>query len=235
MRHALTALIGGPLILLFAAGGEGQEPAGAESRSEIELELILEGVVISANPSSSVALVRRPGAGRGRSLRVGESVYGMKLLEVSDDEAVFERDGVRYRLLLGGGQAPSPPVVAGLPKALSENHRGKAAEWIQRELARSEADERIEKEMQVILSETALIPRMEQGEVQGLVIAQLPDGTILSEAGLLPGDVLLSINEFPMNGFSALTGLYPRLRSEDEIRIVVERGGKILKLAYNFY
>jgi type II secretory pathway component PulC len=103
------------------------------------------------------------------------------------------------------------------------------------ELERSAADARLEKEMPVILAETELVPCVEEGEVQGLEIARLPGGTILSDAGLLPGDVLLSINELPMDGFSALIGLYPRLRSEDEIRVVVERGGQILKLAYNFH
>jgi type II secretory pathway component PulC len=195
----------------------------------------LEGIVVSANPSSSVALVRRLDMSRGRSLQVGESAFGVKLLEVLDGEAVFERDGIRFRLLLGGGQAPPPPVVADQPEESSGGRRGKTTEWVLRELERSEADERIEKEMPVILSETALVPRVAEGEVRGLVIVRLPDGTILSEAGLLPGDVLLSINELPMNGFSALVNLYPRLRSEDEIRVVVERDGKIMKLAYSFH
>ncbi len=233
-------------MLLFSASdaavAQVQEPAGAESRGEVEL--ILEGVIVSANPSSSVALVRRPAARRGRSLRVGESVYGAKLLEVSDDEALFERDGIRLRLLLGGGRAPASPVVADLPGAsvdnendtgLAKNQEAEAESWVFRELERSAAAARLAKEMPVILAETALIPWLEEGEVQGLQIAKLPGGTILTDAGLMPGDVLLSINELPMNGFAALQGLYSRLRSEDEIRVVVERGGQILKLAYNFH
>lgn len=246
MRHMLTAIMGGALVLLFSTSGiaeaREQGPFGAESREEVEL--ILEGVVVSSNPTSSVALIRKPGARRGRSIQVGESIYGAKLLEVSDDEALFERDGIHFRLLIGGGRAPAPPVVADLPGAsvdnlsetrLPEDDEAEIESWIFKELERSAADARLEKEMPVILAETALVPCVEEGEVQGLEIARLPGGTILSDAGLLPGDVLLSINELPIDGFSALSGLYPRLRSEDEIRVVVERGGQILNLAYNFH
>src|SRR3990172_942286 len=93
---------------------------------------------------------------------------------------------------------------------------------------------RLEKEIPVILSETDLTPRVEDGEVRGLRVARLPDGTLLSESGLLPGDILVSINGEPLVGVDALWDLIARLVDQDEIRIVVRRRGEVLKLAYAF-
>jgi type II secretory pathway component PulC len=79
-----------------------------------------------------------------------------------------------------------------------------------------------------------LTPRVEDGEVRGLRVARLPDGTLLSETGLLPGDILVSINGEPLVGVEALWDLIGRLVDQDEIRIVVRRRGEVLKLAYAF-
>jgi hypothetical protein len=84
---------------------------GDEGR-EAGITLILEGVIITSDPGASVALVRRPDARRARSVRVGETIYGMVLVEVSQEAAVFERDGkTRLVYLDGGGPSTSPRVA----------------------------------------------------------------------------------------------------------------------------
>ena len=55
---------------------------------------------------------------------------------------------------------------------------------------------------------------------------------LAAEIGLLPGDVLLSVNDVALTSMSALTGLFPQLRSESEIRVIVERQGQTLGLEY---
>jgi type II secretory pathway component PulC len=75
---------------------------------------------------------------------------------------------------------------------------------------------------------------VEDGEVRGLSVSRLPDGTLLSESGLLPGDILVSINGQPLVGVEALWELIPKLVDQEEIRIVVRRRGEMLKLAYAF-
>ncbi len=74
---------------------------------------------------------------------------------------------------------------------------------------------------------------MEDGEVTGLRVSRLPDGTLLAESGLLPGDVLISINGEPLRQVGSLWELLSRLLDKDEIRVVVRRKGEVLKLAYD--
>ena len=232
------------LAVLFSVPCLAVQQTGAQAEVRAEVVLLLEGVILTSEPNSSVALVRRPDARRARSVRVGESVYGMTLIEVSEEAAVFERNGEQTLVYLDGGQssqslriAEKPddketPTVNGDDAASSGMGDIGTDTWLSREFERTVTEERLTKEMPVILSETGLSPRADGGESQGLQITHLPDGTLLSEIGLLPGDVLLSVNDVPLTSMSALTGLFPRLRSESEIRLIVERQGQTLGLEY---
>jgi type II secretory pathway component PulC len=167
------------------------------------------------------------------------------LVEVSEEAAVFERDGKPRLVYLDGGAPTMSPRLAekmdlsGNPTGEGEDAKApgdssnEPEAWLNREIGRRVTEERLTKEMPVILAETGLTPRANEDDSQGLQITHLPDGTFLSEIGLLPGDVLLSVNDVPLTSMSALTGLLPQLRSESEIRVLLERRGQILGLAYH--
>ena len=190
--------------------------------------LVLDGVIVAENPANSVALVRRAEAGRAQIVRVGQELQGYVLLEVAKGFVRFQGRDSELRLFLAGAPAPTERAEAEPPKGTRDS------EWIRRAFPREVARARLEKEIPVILSETDLTPRVEDGEVRGLSVARLPDGTLLSESGLLPGDILVSINGEPLVGVDALWDLIARLVDQDEIRIVVRRRGEVLKLAYSF-
>ncbi len=213
----MSSLIG---VLLWAALAAPPAQAGG---------LVLDGVIVAANPADSVALVRKAGpGGRARILRVGQEIQGYVLLEVAKGEARFR--GLEGELLL---RLSGAPVAAKRAEDVPSKAGGES-EWIRRAFPREASRARLEKEMPVILNETDLTPRVEDGEVRGLSVARLPDGTLLAETGLLPGDLLVSINGEPLVGVEALWDLLPRLVDQEEIRIVVRRRGEVLKLAYAF-
>ena len=58
--------------------------------------------------------------------------------------------------------------------------------------------------------------------------------TVLDDAGIRTGDVLLSINEISLNSPYALMELYPRIQEADEIRVLLERDGEVKTLVYSF-
>ncbi len=189
-------------------------------------ELVLSGVIVAANPADSMALVRRASGGRAQIVRVGQELHGYVLLEVAKGFVRLQGQGEELVLALPGAPAAASRAEDGPSKGSGESG------WIRRAFPRELARARLEKEMPVILSETDLTPRVEEGEVRGLSVARLPDGTLLSETGLLPGDILVSINGEPLVGVEALWELIPRLVDQEEIRIVVRRRGEVLKLAY---
>lgn len=197
--------------------------AQPEETTPVDDALVLEGVIVTSNPASSIALLKREGSRRARPLRVGQEFAGYVLLEVARDSALLESTDGRLRLVLAGREAKTEAASQEL-----------ADPWIHRDFSKSAAAARLEKEIPVILSETGLTSRVENGEVRGLTLTRLPDGTLLSESGLKLGDVILSINGEPLRDLDSLWELLARFKGEDELRVIVERRGAVVRLAYGF-
>jgi type II secretion system protein C len=191
----------------------------------------LEGVIIASDAHRSVALLRRAGASFARAVAVGETFYGFELLEVSDSGIVVREGGEVRRLDLSGEWQPAPVTAPEepIPAAPVE-----APASVRTKLQRATVETRLSEEMPRILSQTGLTPRVLEGRVSGFRITRLPRGTLLDDAGIRAGDVLLSINEISLDSPYTLIDLYPRLQSEDEIRVVLERAGHTVTYVYNF-
>lgn len=220
MKWLVSPLAG--LVLVATASGA-QDGSG-------EAELVLDGVIVAENPADSIALVRRAGARRARTLRVGREYGGYVLVEVGRESVLLEGRRGHIRLTLGGTEAAEVVVAPEREEPRPES----GPLWVRRSFSRSEASQRLEREMPVILSDTELTPRVVEGEVRGLELLRLPDGTVLSQSGLLPGDVLRSINEEPLRGLDSLWQLLARFAEDDELRVVVERRGAVVRFAYDF-
>lgn len=195
-------------------------------------ELVLEGVIVTSDPSAAVALLRRPGSSRARAVKIGENVYGFRLVEISEGAIVLGRDGQLTRVTLAGEWAPTTSAM--LTADAGPTPELEIDSEVKKELRRSLVEDRLIGELPVIVRETRLVPRLDGGEITGFRITSLPEGTLLTEAGLKPGDVLLNINGIALNSAANFSELYPRLHAEDEIRVVVERHGEILKIVYSF-
>jgi type II secretion system protein C len=191
---------------------------------------VLDGVIVAENPADSIALVRRAGASRAQVLRLGQELRGQVLVEIAKGYVRFQGRGVETRLALQGGVTGSAVVQVAEAEPAAKEDSG----WIRRAFPRDVARERLEKEIPVILTGTDLAPEVQDGEIRGLSLSRVPDGTLLSESGLLPGDILVSINGEPLRGVDALWELIARLVDQEEIRLVIRRRGETLKLAYAF-
>ncbi len=95
---------------------------------------------------------------------------------------------------------------------------------------RAEVQRRLGEEILRILAETAVAPVMEEGRVVGVQVTRLPEGSLLTDAGLRTGDVLTRINDTDIDGMATLIGLWPRLQSASELRAVVRRNGQTFSL-----
>lgn len=213
-------------VCVLSAALVSAQPAPAEIDNENEL--VLDGVIVAASPGDSIALVR-PGPGkRARAVRVGQAYRGYVLVEVSRNSAWFEGVYGGLRVTIGEQVKPVVPVALSSPPEAKPE-----VSWVRRTFSRAEANQRLEKEIPVILADTEVTPRVVEGEVRGLQLLRLPDGTVLSRSGLLPGDVLKSINEEPLRGLDSLWKLLARFADEDELRVVLERRGDVVRLAYD--
>jgi len=99
-----------------------------------------------------------------------------------------------------------------------------------REMDRAELQRRLATEATRIVAETTLLPVWDAGRVAGFTISRVPEGTVLSEAGIEAGDVLTHVNDVPIDSLATLVGLWPRLQSATTVQADLVRGGQPLRL-----
>ncbi len=186
-------------------------------------DLALLGMVQHTDPARSSAVLRS--AGRERVLGVGDSAFGGTLTAVSEGSVTlkFGDETIEVRLPQTAGVPPAPrfPAAAAVPAPA----RGG------RVMMRAEVEKRLGQEIPRILAETTLVPAREPGgKIAGFTLSRIADQTLLTDAGLRPGDVLTEINGTPIDSVATLAALYSRLAGEGEIRAVVLRDGQSVPL-----
>jgi type II secretion system protein C len=202
----------------------------AEAPAAAPKDLAVVGVVVGTTPERSSAILTS--GGRTRTVAVGEGAFGGRLVSVSADGVALEFGGERVELRLptAVAAAPRPPGPAGGRPALPAGAPPEDPETPAREMSRVEVQRRLGEEIPRILAETAVAPVMEEGRVVGVQVTRLPEGSLLTDAGLRTGDVLTRINGTEIDGMATLIGLWPRLQSASELRATVLRNGQPFSL-----
>jgi type II secretion system protein C len=197
-------------------------------------EVAVVGVVLSRKPELSTAVVQS--AGRTRVIGIGDSIGGARVLEISATGLSLERDGERIDLRLRGEVAAGPGAgfeAGGIRTAAAPEPLPPASDPGVKTLLRRDVDARLTTEIPRILAETTMFPVTEEGRVIGFTLTRLPEGTLLSEVGLRPGDVLVRLNDVAIDSFAALISLWPRLQGAPQLRADVLRAGQPASLVVN--
>ena len=179
---------------------------------------------MSARAEARAAVLQS--GGRTRVVGVGDTAFGGRVAAIEADHVALEFDSGRVRLRL----------VAGTPVGAGARRRRRPAAGDDppapaRAMERREIERRLGEESGRILAETTLVPAMDEGRVAGFTITRMPDSTLLSDAGLRPGDVLTEVNGVPIDSLATLIGLWPRLQTESAVRAVVLRNGQPVSLS----
>ena len=181
-------------------------------------DLEAKGVVLSPRPERSVAILQA--GGRTRIVGIGESAFGGRVAAIAQGLVTLEYEGQRVELHLGSA-TPAAPAPAPLPAPPP----AEVSELPARTMPRRDVERRLADEIPRILAETALVPLRDEGQITGFSIARIPEGSLLTEAGLRAGDVLTRINDVPLDSMATLISLWPRLQTESELKAVVLRDG----------
>ncbi len=183
-------------------------------------DLVALGVVVSPRKDHSVVLLRA--GGRTRVAAVGEMAFGGRVASVSAGRVTLDFESGPVELSLSSGE-PGPANVALGPPAAPARPAGPV-------LDRREVERRLGEEGPRILAETTLVPVVDGGRVAGYTLSHIPENSLLTDAGLRPGDVLTEINEVPIDSMATLISLWPRLQNETTLRAVVLRDGRPVPL-----
>jgi general secretion pathway protein C len=191
-------------------------------------DLLLTGVVVGKTEERSSAILTS--GGKTRVVSIGEQAFGGRVVSVSAEAVVLDFGGERRELRLpsaaqAAGRAAA--AAAGAPRTTAPpGAPPQDPDTPPRSMERVELQRRLGDEIPRILAETAIAPVMEDGRVTGVQLARLPEGSLLTDAGLRAGDVIREINGTEIDGMATLVGLWPRLQSASELRAVVVRNGQ---------
>jgi len=183
------------------------------------------GIIVGRRADACVAILRA--GGRERVVGIGEPAFGGRVTAIVPGRVSLDFGGERVEVRLAGAAPVTPPP---LPPPAAASTPPEDPETPARSMERREMERRLSQEVPRILAETTLVPATDAGQIAGFTLTRLPEGTLLTDAGLRPGDVLTSVNDVPIDSLATLIGLWPRLQTERDIRAVVLRNGQPVAL-----
>jgi type II secretory pathway component PulC len=190
-------------------------------------DLTAVGVVVSRRAEACVAILR---AGeRSRVVTVGDTAFGGRVAAITPSTVVLDfEDGRReLRLSAAAASTTSSGAPRPAPRAVErpEDEAGPS-----RTLERRVVERRLSAEIPRILAETTLLPVTSGAQTVGFALTRMPEGTLLSEAGLQPGDVLTHVNDVPIDSLPTLIRLWPQLQTASTLRAQILRNNQPLSL-----
>jgi general secretion pathway protein C len=179
-------------------------------------EVTLSGIVVARSGRHAATLVSE---GRVRPVVAGDRAFGCDVAAILKDRVDIVCSGERRSLTLSAAPQRTGTASASEPASAS----APPADVI---LTRAELEARLDREMSRLMTETTLIPVTSRGQVSGFTLSRIPAGTILETLGLRAGDVLVSVNETPIDSFTTLVGLWPKLQTTGSVRAQIMRDGR---------
>ena len=199
------------------------------------------GIIISEDNKASVAVLHDERLGKTIILEIGQTIFGMKLINILKNKIIIQRAGKTFQIFLGKGNLISnenelpknsssgSPIIKKVDLSINKKQRNY---FIKKEFFRSEIEKRIEEEWLLIIKQTRIVPNFINGKIDGLKISRLPKEGILSEIGICRNDIIKKINGIVLNDINTFFGLYNKFRDENEFEISIERRGKLIRLLY---
>jgi general secretion pathway protein C len=183
-------------------------------------------IVASSDPDSSLVMLHVPGEADPILRRRGDDV-----LAIGSGRVLLQRDGKRCiaRMFQPGTATSPPPTHTVAPGPVTPGIvRNGPDSYV---LDRSARDALIEGGAELMRS-IAVRPETQGADVVGLRISALKPGTPLDSLGVRAGDVLMSIDGISLGSPDRMLEAYARVRSEERVRVVVQRDGHPLQLDY---
>ncbi|MEQ8483394.1 MAG: type II secretion system protein N [Pseudomonadales bacterium] len=243
----VTAILNRQLFGAADATAMGQAQNTPTVTTQLPLELL--GVFVADDADASAAIVSQRGR-QGLLYAVGESVPGnATLVEVHNDHVVLRRGGTREALYF---PAPGSSLAARTPSAglglepvipldqqplqtfdepfqespeplLDEEPDQASANAADAGDTLAEYRDRLEQDPAQTLQELGVAP-VADGASEGYRVGDLAQSPYLSQTGLQPGDVILSVNGRPVGDLNQDRLELDNVLAEGSARLEVQRG-----------
>ena len=205
---------------------------GADTVVVTNLDLTLYGIREDTSSGRGAAIIATPD-GEQQSYTVGEEIMpGVVLYAVDFDSVTIDRNGAREQLYLD--QSPAPPAASRPSGAQSSSAQpARQTPPPRPNQSRQSPAAGAAPSAQDLARAVQISPRREGSRLTGLILQPTDDGTVLSNAGLRAGDIVLSINGQPVSDMGQASNFATQLRSGNA-EVQVERNGETITVRPRF-
>lgn len=169
--------------------------------------------------------------GSQRLVRIGREVLpGLVLQQVRIDHALLQSSAGTFQLGFGGIAASPPPAAANTPSNLPQLAAPEGAPARRNPLGGFIMND-AQHEQATRQYMAGLRPRRADGRIAGFTLQRGVRMPVLEQAGLRPGDVLLSVNGEPVADAEYIQNLSRTIVGTYTTRFEVERNGQVINLA----
>jgi len=206
-----------------AAGG-----TAGTSRSD----LLLLGTAMGS-PHETFALIQKTNTKEERVFRLGDRVYDLgTLVAVKKEEVEVEAGGQRIKLTtptaIGAeGGKPGTDQAALQPGALAVPSG--TGSYVVDQRALNAALDNIGQAM----TDARLLPSMKDGKVEGFKVSEVKPAGIFGMVGIRNGDLLMRINDFPIDSPDKAIQSLASLKGQSRIKLDLVRDGQPATLSYD--
>lgn len=220
-----------PILSLGPFGRVVNEAAPAPAAEETDLGLTLHGVVISATPDLSSAIISSE-AQPARTYRVGQTIVAEAVLvEVHGEQVVLDVGGRRETLSFPESRSARPrdrgvSALQALVHGQSSAAPAAAAAATDPEAIIARYRERITANPQQVLDGLGLVATEAGYEIGGDAPASV------RRAGLQPGDVVAKVNGQQVGEVESDRRLFDEVAASGRARLEVLRGGQRIVMSF---
>ena len=209
-------------VLAPVIQSKGPQEVGGVSTSD----LILVGTAIGSY-RDTFALVMKGSTQEERVFRLGEKVFGVgPLVAVKKERAYISVNGRRVELL-----TPTSPTEPGKPAPLPTSQLaaplGRSSYVVDQRRLNAALDN-----IGQAMTDARLLPSVKEGKVEGFRASEVKPAGIFGMVGIRNGDVLLRINDFPIDSPEKAIQAFVSLKGQSRIKLDLVRDGQPVTFDY---
>ncbi|HEY6871893.1 MAG TPA: type II secretion system protein GspC [Geobacteraceae bacterium] len=195
-------------------------------------DLVLLGTAVGSF-RETFALIQRTSSKEERVFRLGDQVYDLgPLVAVKKEMAEIQAGGNRIKLLTPSAageaeKAPSPQPPGGAPAGLASQVG--AGSFVVDQRALNAALDNIGQAM----TDARLLPSVKDGKVEGFRASEVKPAGVFGMVGIRNGDVLLRINDFPIDSPEKAIQSFVSLKGQSRIKLDLIRDGQPTTFTYD--
>lgn len=203
----------------------------AQASAFNQADLILLGTV-QGSFRESFALVQKVSSKEERVFRLGDTVYNAGMLVTVKKEYVEVLAGkVRTKIMTpsasAAATAPAVPAAAVAGNQLA-SQTGAGSYIIDQRALNASLDN-----IGQAMTDARLLPSMKDGKVEGFRVSEVKPQGIFGTIGIKNGDILLRMNDFPIDSPEKAIQSFATLKGQSRIRLDLIRDGQPATFNYD--